>query len=304
MFCSPEVGQCTSAHRQRPAGSSYVMALWVGVEAVSSSGCCAYLREPKAHHPDFPELGRRPGSTQYALLSLAVTSGDFIELDLNTTVQQESGDLIDLPADPPALTSLPPKMDSATQPDVSVNFLSAELTLSPSSYLPAAENGLSYPAGCGWLVQKVSDGAFQVTRTIAGVAEGSVRKLMERPPKSARVGRFTEPSPKLGRRPGSTQYALLSLPVTSGDFIELDLNTTVQQESGDLIELPADPPALTSLPPKMDSATQPDVSVNFLSAELTLIQSSFDLDVFQNCGYIWLHNYRDCMCHDNDSGFI
>ncbi|XP_039353599.1 BPI fold-containing family B member 6 [Mauremys reevesii] len=78
---------------------------------------------------------------------------------------------------------------------------------------------------------------------------------------------------------GSIRYALLSPPVTSEDFIELDLNTTVLQEGGDLIDLPADPPALTSLPPKRDSATQLALSVNFLSAELTLIQTSLNLDV-------------------------
>ncbi|XP_024071199.1 BPI fold-containing family B member 6 [Terrapene carolina triunguis] len=78
---------------------------------------------------------------------------------------------------------------------------------------------------------------------------------------------------------GSIRYALLSPPVTSEDFIELDLNTTVLHEGGDLIDLPTDPPALTSLPPKMDSATQLALSVNFLSAELTLLQTSLSLDV-------------------------
>ncbi|XP_065421311.1 BPI fold-containing family B member 6 [Chrysemys picta bellii] len=78
---------------------------------------------------------------------------------------------------------------------------------------------------------------------------------------------------------GSIRYALLSPPVTREDFIELDLNTTVLHEGGDLIDLPTDPPALTSLPPKMDSATQLALSVNFLSAELTLLQTSFNLDV-------------------------
>ncbi|KAG6938461.1 BPI fold containing family B member 6, partial [Chelydra serpentina] len=65
---------------------------------------------------------------------------------------------------------------------------------------------------------------------------------------------------------GSIQYALLSAPVTSEDFIELDLNTTVLQEAGDLIDLPADPSALISPPPKMDSATQLVLSVHLLSA--------------------------------------
>ncbi|XP_053901913.1 BPI fold-containing family B member 6 [Malaclemys terrapin pileata] len=78
---------------------------------------------------------------------------------------------------------------------------------------------------------------------------------------------------------GSIRYALLSPPVTREDFIELDLNTTVLHEGGDLIDLPTDPPALTSLPPKMDSATQLALSVNFLSAELTLLQTSLNLDV-------------------------
>ncbi|CAM5095200.1 unnamed protein product, partial [Natator depressus] len=83
--------------------------------------------------------------------------------------------------------------------------------------------------------------------------------------------------------PGSTQYALLSLPVTSGDFIELDLNTTVQQESGDLIDLPADPPALTSLPPKMDSATQLDVSnsVTLLSSGQELLVKGFLVNIIE-----------------------
>ncbi|XP_067410638.1 BPI fold-containing family B member 6 [Emydura macquarii macquarii] len=78
---------------------------------------------------------------------------------------------------------------------------------------------------------------------------------------------------------GSIQYVLLSPPVTSDDFIELDLNTKVLQEGGELIDLPIELPPLTSLPPKMDLATQLVLSVNFLSAELTLIQTSFNLDV-------------------------
>lgn len=43
-----------------------------------------------------------------------------------------------------------------------------------------------------------------------------------------------------------------------------------------------DQPSLASLPPKRDAATQLILSANFLSAELSILQASFNLDISNN----------------------
>ncbi|NXI62573.1 BPIB6 protein, partial [Anseranas semipalmata] len=81
---------------------------------------------------------------------------------------------------------------------------------------------------------------------------------------------------------GTLRYALLSPPVTSETFIQLDLKTILHKKEGEEVDLPADQPSLTSLPPKRDAATQLFLSASFLSAELSVMQVSFDLDISNN----------------------
>ncbi|NXU29739.1 BPIB6 protein, partial [Thalassarche chlororhynchos] len=81
---------------------------------------------------------------------------------------------------------------------------------------------------------------------------------------------------------GILQYALLNPPMTSETFIELDLKTILHQKEGKEVDLPMDQPSLASLPPKRDAATQLILSANFLSAELSILQASFNLDISNN----------------------
>ncbi|XP_025068004.1 BPI fold-containing family B member 6 isoform X2 [Alligator sinensis] len=81
---------------------------------------------------------------------------------------------------------------------------------------------------------------------------------------------------------GSIQFTLLSPPIISQDFIELHLKPILQHQGGDPVDLPADPPALASLPPKTEPGTQIVLSANLLAGELTLLQASFDLNVTDN----------------------
>ncbi|KAM6340271.1 LOW QUALITY PROTEIN: BPI fold-containing family B member 6-like [Alca torda] len=81
---------------------------------------------------------------------------------------------------------------------------------------------------------------------------------------------------------GTLQYALLNPPVTSETFIELDLKAILHQKEGKEVDLPTDQPSLASLPPKRDAATQLILSANFLSAELSVLQASFNLNISNN----------------------
>uniref|UniRef100_A0A8B9ERL9 Uncharacterized protein n=1 Tax=Anser cygnoides TaxID=8845 RepID=A0A8B9ERL9_ANSCY len=76
---------------------------------------------------------------------------------------------------------------------------------------------------------------------------------------------------------GTLRYALLNPPVTSETFIQLDLRV-----KGEEVDLPADQPSLTSLPPKREAATQLILSAGFLSAELSVMQASFSLNISNN----------------------
>ncbi|NXV52710.1 BPIB6 protein, partial [Uria aalge] len=78
---------------------------------------------------------------------------------------------------------------------------------------------------------------------------------------------------------GTLQYALLNPPVTSETFIELDLKALLHQKEGKEVDLPTDQPSLASLPPKRDAATQLILSADFLSAELSVLQASFNLNI-------------------------
>ncbi|XP_009570825.1 PREDICTED: BPI fold-containing family B member 6, partial [Fulmarus glacialis] len=81
---------------------------------------------------------------------------------------------------------------------------------------------------------------------------------------------------------GTLQYALLNPPVTTETSIELDLKTILHQKEGKEVDLPMDQPSLASLPPKRDAATQLILSANFLSAELSILAASFNLDISNN----------------------
>ncbi|NXL61289.1 BPIB6 protein, partial [Chordeiles acutipennis] len=78
---------------------------------------------------------------------------------------------------------------------------------------------------------------------------------------------------------GTLQYALLNPPLMNETFIELDLKTILHQKEGKEVDLPTDQPSLVSLPPKRDAATQLILSANFLSAELSVLQASFNLEI-------------------------
>ncbi|XP_010113802.1 PREDICTED: BPI fold-containing family B member 6-like, partial [Chlamydotis macqueenii] len=71
----------------------------------------------------------------------------------------------------------------------------------------------------------------------------------------------------------------LNPPLTTDTFIELDLKTILHQKEGKEVDLPTDQLSLASLPPKSDAATQLILSAGFLSAELSVLQASFNLDI-------------------------
>lgn len=48
------------------------------------------------------------------------------------------------------------------------------------------------------------------------------------------------------------------------------------------MDLPADQPSPTSLPPKREAATQLILSAGFLGAELSVMQASFSLNISNN----------------------
>ncbi|XP_075625150.1 BPI fold-containing family B member 6 [Balearica regulorum gibbericeps] len=81
---------------------------------------------------------------------------------------------------------------------------------------------------------------------------------------------------------GTLQYTLLNPLMTSETFTELDLKTILHQKEGKEVDIPIDQPSLASLPPKRDAATQLVLSANFLSAELSILQTSFNLDISNN----------------------
>ncbi|NXK23971.1 BPIB6 protein, partial [Arenaria interpres] len=81
---------------------------------------------------------------------------------------------------------------------------------------------------------------------------------------------------------GTLQYTLLNPPVPNETFIDLDLQTILHQGRGKEIDLPMDQPSLSSLPPKRDAATQLILSADLLSAELSVLQASFNLNISNN----------------------
>ncbi|KAM5246206.1 BPI fold-containing family B member 4 [Ctenodactylus gundi] len=86
----------------------------------------------------------------------------------------------------------------------------------------------------------------------------------------------------------SVQYTFSSLPLVTGEFLELDLNTLVSEAGGDLIDYPLGRPALSprpkmpELPPMGDNTnSQLGISANFLGAVLTALQKqgAMNLDI-------------------------
>ncbi|KAI6055717.1 BPI fold-containing family B member 4 [Marmota monax] len=85
---------------------------------------------------------------------------------------------------------------------------------------------------------------------------------------------------------GSVQYTFSSLPLVTGEFLELDLNTLVGEAGGELIDYPLGRPAVSprqrmpELPPMGDNTnSQLAISANFLGSVLTLLQKQGALDV-------------------------
>ncbi|XP_063819660.1 BPI fold-containing family B member 4 [Pseudophryne corroboree] len=79
---------------------------------------------------------------------------------------------------------------------------------------------------------------------------------------------------------GSIQYTVSSLPIVTGQFIELDLNTVVSQLGGGLIDYPLGNTEQISLPPMKDvSESQLGLSANFLGCVLTALQREGLMDL-------------------------
>ncbi|KAG9473937.1 hypothetical protein GDO78_004307 [Eleutherodactylus coqui] len=79
---------------------------------------------------------------------------------------------------------------------------------------------------------------------------------------------------------GSIQYTVSSLPLVTGQFIELDLNTVVSQLGGGLIDYPLGNVEHISLPPmKEASEYQLGLSANFLGSVLTALQKEGLMDI-------------------------
>uniref|UniRef100_A0A7M4EKE2 BPI fold containing family B member 6 n=1 Tax=Crocodylus porosus TaxID=8502 RepID=A0A7M4EKE2_CROPO len=74
----------------------------------------------------------------------------------------------------------------------------------------------------------------------------------------------------------------LLLSLTRDTGLCLSFQPVLQHQGGDPVDIPADPPALASLPPKTEPGTQIILSANFLAGELTLLQASFDLNITDN----------------------
>ncbi|NXF61212.1 BPIB4 protein, partial [Ciccaba nigrolineata] len=90
---------------------------------------------------------------------------------------------------------------------------------------------------------------------------------------------------------GSIQYTVSSLPLVTGQFLEVDLNAIVRQAAGGLVDVPLGNPEtvptppwvpMPPLPPMADtSSSQLGLSVNFLSSMLSVLQKegALDLDI-------------------------
>ncbi|KFP67057.1 BPI fold-containing family B member 4, partial [Cariama cristata] len=90
---------------------------------------------------------------------------------------------------------------------------------------------------------------------------------------------------------GTIQYTVSSLPLVTGQFLEVDLNTVVGRAAGGLVDYPLGKPEtvptppwvpMPPLPPMADtSSSQLGLSVNFLGSVLSVLQKegALDLDI-------------------------
>ncbi|NXN24652.1 BPIB4 protein, partial [Nycticryphes semicollaris] len=90
---------------------------------------------------------------------------------------------------------------------------------------------------------------------------------------------------------GSIQYTISSLPLVTGQFLEVDLNTVVGRVAGGLVDYPLGKPEAVPTPPRVPmpplppmedtSSSQLGLSVNFLSSVLSVLQKegALDLDI-------------------------
>nr|XP_004668146.2 BPI fold-containing family B member 4 [Jaculus jaculus] len=85
---------------------------------------------------------------------------------------------------------------------------------------------------------------------------------------------------------GSVQYTFSSLPLVTGEFLELDLNTLVGEAGGELIDYPLGRPAVSyrpqmpELPPMGENTnSQLAISTNFLGSVLTMLQKQRAMDI-------------------------
>ncbi|XP_052540179.1 BPI fold-containing family B member 6 [Tympanuchus pallidicinctus] len=78
---------------------------------------------------------------------------------------------------------------------------------------------------------------------------------------------------------GMLQYALLNPPVVREAFIQLELKATLHSKEGEEVALRSELPPLTSLPPKREAASQLILAASFLSAELSIMQAFFGLNI-------------------------
>ncbi|XP_056672761.1 BPI fold-containing family B member 6 [Monodelphis domestica] len=78
---------------------------------------------------------------------------------------------------------------------------------------------------------------------------------------------------------GSIKYVLTSTPVTTASYIEVDFSPIVQRQEGGTIALPEDGAALTVPEDYPAGSSQLVLSAAFFTAEFTLLQKSFDVDI-------------------------
>nr|XP_034977900.1 BPI fold-containing family B member 4-like [Zootoca vivipara] len=88
---------------------------------------------------------------------------------------------------------------------------------------------------------------------------------------------------------GSVQYTVSSLPLVTGHFLEIDLNTAVGQVAGPLLNYPLGKPEAPPLPPRVPMPAMPPMadttnsqlglSVNFLSSVVAVLQKQEALNI-------------------------
>ncbi|XP_044841721.1 BPI fold-containing family B member 4 [Mauremys mutica] len=82
---------------------------------------------------------------------------------------------------------------------------------------------------------------------------------------------------------GSIQYTVSSLPLVTGQFLEVDLNTVVGRVAGGLVDYPLGKPEAVPMPPMPQMAdtasSQLGLSINFLGSVISLLQKQGALDI-------------------------